>query len=147
VKAKDFFVGDLATCVQPGEMVEAARFPRCGTDASAAFVEVGNRWHGFAVVGVAAHLEFEADGRCKSARLAAIGVGQTPVRLADSEKILQGAKREKGAIGEAAQVASRNLNPPGGFHADPAYKLQVVGTLVERAVEKAWSARAAKERV
>ncbi|MDB5798257.1 MAG: molybdopterin dehydrogenase FAD-binding protein [Paucimonas sp.] len=141
VPASEFFVSDLTTCIAPGEMLESVKFPRCGPDASAAFVEVGNRWHGFAVVGLAAHLEFESDGRCKSARLAAIGMGSTPVRLRAAEDLLRGARCDSAAVGEAAALAARDLDPPGGFHADAAYKLDVVGTLLERAVAQAWHQR------
>jgi CO/xanthine dehydrogenase FAD-binding subunit len=146
VQSDEFFIADLTTCIEPGEMLEAVRFPQCGKDASAAFVEVGNRWHGFAVAGVAAHLEFAIDGRFDSVRLAAIGVGATPVRLTVSEKILQGTHGEPGALREAAEAASLRLEPPGGFHADAAYKLQVLGTLVERAIAKAQLARTGKDR-
>jgi carbon-monoxide dehydrogenase medium subunit len=146
VQAGDFFISDLTTCIEPGEMLEAVRFPDCGSDVSASFVEVGNRWHGFAVVGVAAHLEYEIDGRCRSARLAAIGVGSTPIRLTAAENILAGSHAEGEVLREAADVASRDLDPPGGFHADSAYKLQVLGTLVTRAVEKAQLARSQREK-
>lgn len=137
VAAGDFFLGGLTTCIQPGEMLEAVRFPRSGSDVRAAFVEVGNRWHGFAVVGVAAQLQLDKSGKCTSARLAAIGVDEKPVRLEAAEAILQGVKPEGKALREASSVAARGLNPPGGFHASAEYKLDLLQTLVGRAVEAA----------
>jgi len=145
VQADEFFLGDLSTCVEPGEMLEAVCFPASGPDASAAFVEVGNRWHGFAVVGVGAQLEFEPDGRYKSVRLAAIGVGGTPVRLQAAQDILLGTRGEPDALSEAAHAASAGLEPPGGFHADAAYRLRVLPTLIERAVKQADGLRNAQQ--
>lgn len=137
VKAEAFFVSDLTTCVEPGEMLKEVRFPRSQNGERAAFVEVGNRWHGFAVVGVAAQFKFSDDGLCETARLAAIGVGSTPIRLSGAEEILVGTNAEGEVLREAGHMASQSVDPPGGFHADAAYRAQVLGTLVERAVEKA----------
>ncbi len=144
VAAHDFFIADLTTCLEPGEMLEAVRFPTADTRAGSAFVELGNRAHGFAVVGVAAHLEFDQRGHCQSARLAAIGVGATPVRLRASESAMQGADRFADAVNEAAAAGSSGLNPSGDFHADAAYKKEVVGPLVRRALDKARAAYVAR---
>jgi CO/xanthine dehydrogenase FAD-binding subunit len=141
VPASEFFIADLTTCMEPGEMLESVKFARCAQNSSAAFVEVGNRWHGFAVVGLAAHLEFGSDGSCQTARLAAIGVGATPIRLTLAEESLRGVRWNNEVVRSAGSLAAVNLDPPGGFHADAAYKLQVVGTLVERALNKAWQLR------
>ncbi|MBN9427605.1 MAG: FAD binding domain-containing protein [Burkholderiales bacterium] len=140
VPARDFFIGDLTTAVEPGEMLESVRFPCCGTKAGASFVEVGNRAHGFAVVGVAAHLEFDERDRCGSVRLAAIGVGGVPIRLEAAEAILLRADRLPQAAAEAAAVAASGVEPMGGIHADAEYKKELLATLVERAVLKAASA-------
>ena len=137
VTAEEFFVADMTTSIEPGEMIESVKFPTSGKRAGSAFVEVGNRAHGFAVVGVAAHLEFEDSGRCKSARLAAIGVGSTPVRLLASEAAVKGTDRMEQALNDAASVAASQLDPSGGFHADAAYKKEVIGTLVARALNQA----------
>lgn len=137
VMAEDFFVADLTTSIEPGEMLESVKFPTSGERVGASFVEIGNRAHGFAVVGVAAHLEFEDSGRCKSARLVAIGVGSTPIRLLASEAAVTGTDRMQQASNDAAAVAASQLDPSGGFHADAAYKLEVIGSLVARALTQA----------
>lgn len=144
VDARDFFVGDLATVIEPGEMLEAVRFPACGARTGAAFVELGNRAHGFAVAGVAAHLEFDDVGRCIVARIAAIGVGSTPIRLSRSEAALKGMYRFDDAVKEAAAIAVDGLDPTSGFHADAAYKRDVIGPLVQRALQQARAVYAAQ---
>lgn len=141
VLPEEFFLGELSTCIEPGEMLEAVRFPAVGADATAAFVEVGNRQHGFAVVGVAAQLEYEPDGRYRRVRLAAIGVGSTPVRLEVAEGILTDTYGDMATVKEASHAAAIGLEPPGGFHADAAYRLKVLPVLIERAVKQAHAAR------
>lgn len=137
VAARDFFVTDLTTLIEPGEMLQSVKFPVSGKNTGSAFVEIGNRAHGFAIVGVAAHLEFDDSGRCKSARLAAIGVGNTPVRLVASEAIMNGSDRVEQASRDAASAAASQIDPSSGFHADAAYKTEVIGVLVERAINRA----------
>lgn len=134
IAADKFFIDALTTAIEPGEMLESVAFPVDVKQSGSAFVEVGNRAHGFAVVGLAAHLEFENGGRCKSARLVAIGVGSTPVRLLAAETAVSGADRVEQAAKDAASVAASKLDPSGGFHADAAYKKEVIGCLVARAL-------------
>jgi carbon-monoxide dehydrogenase medium subunit len=137
--AAEFFIGDLTTAIEPGEMLVSVDFPVCGSRTGAAFVEIGNRAHGFAVVGVAAQIELSETGRCHSVRLAAIGVDSTPVRLRASEQILLRADRVGAAIRDAASISSAGLSPPGSFQADSVYKTDVVATLVERALLEAYA--------
>lgn len=137
VAAADFFVSEMTTCIEPGEMLEAVYFPCAPVGARAAFVEIGNRAHGFALVGVAAQLEIAADGNCKSARLAALGVGPTAVRLTASEEILAGRSLEPAVLSDAGAAAAQGVDPVGNLHADADYRRHLLAELVERAVRTA----------
>lgn len=134
-----FFVSDLTTAIEPGEMLESVKFPTASPNSGAAFVEVGNRAHGFAVVGVAAYLEVDNEGKCTLARLAAIGVGSTPVRLRIAEAVVERANNIDCALNDVANCSGDRLEPAGGFHADAEYKKEVVGVLVVRAIKKAYA--------
>lgn len=137
VEAVDFFQGELATCMRPGEMLESVFFPDGPAGSHDVFLEVGNRAHGFAVVGLAASLEIDARGHCVSARLAAIGVNDTPARLRAAERVLSGADRPAEAARDAGARAAADARPSGSFHADATYKREVLSTLIERAVLQA----------
>jgi carbon-monoxide dehydrogenase medium subunit len=137
VAAADFFLSDLTTSLEEGEMLHAVRFPKAGANERAAFVEVGNRRHGFAVVGVAAVLEMAEDGTCTGARLAAMGVGATPVRLSGAERILTEGPLGGEAVRAAGEAAARSVDPADDIHASAAYRRRLTATLVERAVRKA----------
>lgn len=137
VAAADFFVSEMTTCIAPGEMLEAVYFPCAPVGARAAFVETGNRAHGFALVGVAAQLEVNADGNCTRARLAALGVGATAVRLSAAEEVLNGQPLDGGAPRDAGAAAAESVAPVGNLHADADYRRHLLAELVERAVRAA----------
>ncbi|MPZ36284.1 MAG: xanthine dehydrogenase family protein subunit M [Rhodospirillales bacterium] len=134
--AEAFFVSELTNAMAPGEMLEEVRFP-ARRDARAAFVEIANRQHGFAVVGVAAQLEMDTAGLCRSARLAAIGVGPTPARLRAAERVLEGQAVTDLTLKHVAEAARETIEPVGSFHADAAYRLHMAGVLARRAVAQA----------
>jgi carbon-monoxide dehydrogenase medium subunit len=142
VDAEAFFVSELATCIQPGEMLEAVRLPISGYEARAAFVEVGNRAHGFAIAGVAAQLHLGAHGKCVEARIAAIGAGPTAVRLKRAEAVLIGEAPCGEVLRAAAAAARAEVDPAGNLHADAAYRKELIGTLVQRAVAAAQGSEA-----
>ena len=134
--AEAFFVSELTNAMVPGEMLEEVRFPT-RRDARAAFVEVANRQHGFAVVGVAAQLEIDTAGLCRSVRLAAIGVGPTPARLRAAERVLEGQAVTDLALKHVVEAARETIEPVGSFHADAEYRLHMAGVLARRAVAQA----------
>jgi carbon-monoxide dehydrogenase medium subunit len=137
VAAADFFLADLTTALQEGEMLHAVRFPKATTNERSAFAEVGNRRHGFAVVGVAAVLEVGNDGACTKARLAAMGVGATPVRLMEAEQILEQGSLGEDAVRAAGDAAVRAVDPTDDIHASAAYRRRLTATLVQRSVQEA----------
>ncbi|MGH7321581.1 MAG: FAD binding domain-containing protein, partial [Candidatus Rokuibacteriota bacterium] len=75
-----FFVTYLTTSLAPDEILSEVRLPIPPAGSGWAFEEFSQRHGDFAIVGIAGLLVGE-DGRCHRARLAATGVGPTPVRL------------------------------------------------------------------
>jgi carbon-monoxide dehydrogenase medium subunit len=132
VSAANFFVSELTTVVKPGEMLERVRFPKQPASARTAFLETGNRRHGFAIAGVAAQIEL-VDGVCASARIAAMGVGPTAVRLREVEKMYVGEAVTGLLMEEAAAIAAKSVDPSGDIHADAPYRKRLLGVLVKRA--------------
>ncbi|MFO0997015.1 MAG: xanthine dehydrogenase family protein subunit M [Alphaproteobacteria bacterium] len=134
VAARDFFVSALTTAVRPGELLESVLFPKAGPTSKAVFLEVGNRRHGFATVGLALQVDRASQGRMTNVRLAAIGASPTPVRLSASEHILEGQVPSDEIMRAARAAADEDIDPPTDIHASAAYRRRVLGTLVERAV-------------
>jgi carbon-monoxide dehydrogenase medium subunit len=138
VQAEDFFVAELTTSIEPGEMVEEVCFARTAPGAGVAFVESGNRKHGFALAGVAVQLE--VDGLvCRSARIAIAGYGARAMRLRACEEMLAGTELSESQVRAVGQVASSLVEARDDFHADAAYRRALAGTLVVRAINKAFA--------
>ena len=76
------------------------------------------------------------DGECQSARLAAIGVGSGPVRLAASEGALKGRKLTDSVIDEAAEASNQDIDPATDLHASAHYRRRLTAALVARAVRQ-----------
>jgi len=137
IPAGAFFLGDLTTALEPDEMLREIRFPVAPAGVRTAFVEASNRHHDLALVGIAAQLELDAGGACRSARLAAVGIGPAPVRLRQSEARLIADPLTDAAIAETARLALDGVEPEGDMYATAAYRRRVMVGLVERAVREA----------
>ncbi len=131
VPAHDFFVAEMTTCIEPGEIVSAVAFKRQDPSERSALREVSNGGNVFPVGGVALRWA-SADGTCTMARIAAFGVGSVAQRLIDAEEALVGTDLSPEAIAASVAAARNAVNPTGDMHADAEYRRHLVGVLVER---------------
>lgn len=132
-----FFVGYLATALEPDELLTEVRVPAQPPDAGSAFAEVSRRLGDFALVGVAALLRCDGDRRCTEARLAFTGVGPGPVRVPEAEHHLVGRRISPAVAEETARMIENALDPDSDIHATAAYRRHVAGVLAGRAVLQA----------
>lgn len=144
VAASDFFLSELSTCIEPGEMLEAVRFPKKQLGEVAAFMEIGNRRHGFAIAGVAAQIDLDGNGVCRGARLAAMGAGSVARRLVVAEQVLLGQRLQASVIEAAAAAAFDEAEPPSDIHADSVHRKHLARTLLSRVVTKIAAEQARK---
>ncbi len=131
VPAHDFFVADMTTCIEPGEIVSAVAFKRQDPSERSALLEVSNGGNVFPVGGVALRWA-SAGGTCAMARIAAFGVGSVAQRLVDAEDALVGTDLGPEAIAASVAAARNAVNPTGDMHADADYRRHLVGVLIER---------------
>ena len=131
VPAHDFFVADMTTSIEPGEIVSAVAFKRQDPNERSALKEISNGGNVFPVGGVALRWA-SADGVCTMARIAAFGVGSVAQRLVDAEDALVGTDLGPEAISAAVAAARGAVNPTGDMHADADYRRHLVGVLIER---------------
>lgn len=136
VGAKEFFVSALTNCLDPDEMLAEVRFPVASPRAANVFLEIANRAHGFAVAGLAACVEMDEGRHCVRVRLAAMGTGETTSRLEAVESLLEGQPLDGAVIDEAGALATRMAEPADDVHASAAYRRQVIGVLVKRALRR-----------
>jgi len=137
VDACDFFVGLLTTDVQPDEMLVDITWPVQKPRSGACFVEVARRRGDFALLGVAAIVTHDAEGRCSEVRLGLCGVGETPVDASGAASPLIGEKFGDKAVEAVAVGVRRMIEPAGNVHATPDYQRHVAGVLTGRALRAA----------
>ncbi|HLW95872.1 MAG TPA: xanthine dehydrogenase family protein subunit M [Solirubrobacteraceae bacterium] len=136
IEAADFFAGFLTTALEPDELLVEVRVPGMAKGHGVAFHELARRHGDFALVGVAAAVALEGD-KIADCRLAFIGVGGTPMRAREAEKMLVGAQPSAEVFAEAAERAKAELDPAGDTHASAEYRRRVAGVLAQRALAEA----------
>lgn len=139
VTAGEFFTGLFGTALEPDEMLTEIELPAAAPRTGWAFDEVSRRHGDYALAGIAATVQVDDAGRCSSARIALLSVGEGPVLAAEAAAALVGQAPEEGAIRAAAEAASqRDVDPPGDIHASPEYRRQLVKVLVQRVLPRAF---------
>jgi carbon-monoxide dehydrogenase medium subunit len=136
IAAGELFVTYLTTSLGPEEILTEVRLPAMPEGAGWAFEEFSRRHGDFAIVGIAAMVVRDG-ARCRTARLAAAGVGPGPVRLRDAEAILERDGLGDAAIGAAAQRAAELVQPDADIHASADYRRHLTRVLTERALRRA----------
>jgi carbon-monoxide dehydrogenase medium subunit len=143
IAAADLFTGPLMTSLSQDEIIVAVRFPAWPKGRAFAFEEFARRRGDFALAGVAACYDVDAQGRAKNVRMSALSIADTPIRLRKAEAALEGRAVDAEAIKAASTAASGEVDPAGDIHASARYRKALVGTLLGRALERA-AARTAR---
>jgi carbon-monoxide dehydrogenase medium subunit len=138
IPAGSFFSGLFTTALEPDELLTYVRLPAWPPGAGWSFQEVARRHGDFALAGVAAVVQVDTTGQtCTDVRLAAIGVGPTPVRGEAAEAALRGEALSPDAVTSAAQALSREIDPASDIQATAAYRRHVTAVLARRTLEEA----------
>jgi len=137
VAAADFFLGYLATACRPGELLTEVRFPRWRPDDAWAVVEIARRKGDFALVGVALRAALDDGGISQNVRIVMFGVGGKPQRMEQGEALLNGRRIDEALLRELSRVVAEELGPDSDVHASAAYRKEVGGVLVRRALQSA----------
>ena len=138
IAAEDFFVSALTNCLDPDEIVFEIDFPVLASHAGWAFEEVARRFGDFALACIAVSFEV-LDDRIADARVAVMGVADTPRRLREAEQALKGARRAPEAAAGFAEIVRSCLSPPSDIHVSAEYRKNLIGALAERAFTTAWT--------
>jgi aerobic carbon-monoxide dehydrogenase medium subunit len=138
IPAEEFFVSALGNCLEPDEIVFEIEFPLLTSHDGWAFEEVARRFGDFALACIAVSIECR-DGRIADARVAVMGVAETPLRLREAENALRGAGGGFGAAAEFAAVVRASLSPADDIHVSGEYRSHLIGMLAEKALMTAWT--------
>ena len=136
VSAEEFFISYLTTALAPNEIVTEIRFSPAPPTSGWAFEEVARRHGDFALVGVACVIDAEGE-QCRTACLAAAGVGPTSIRLRAAEDILMQQGVTEQSIQHAAAQAAELVEPDSDIHASADFRRHLTQVLTRRAIQRA----------
>ena len=137
IAARDLFVSYLRTSLDPRELLTEVRIPALPAGAGWSWMEIARRHGDFALAGVGVVLAVR--GRTiAEARIGLTGVGPTPVRAAEAERLLVGRSPSEDLWNAAAAAVRAAVTPDGDIHASAEYRTHVAGVLTQRALREAW---------
>ena len=139
--AGEFLHGFFSSGLEPGELLLRFRFPVPEGRVGTGFAEFARRHGDFALAGVAAVLIAGGESGCREARVALLGVADTPVRASEAERILVEGGLGSRTIDEAAEAAMSGLEPASDIHGSSSYRRELAGVMAGRAI------RAARQRL
>ena len=140
VPAGEFFTGLFTTALEAGELLTEIEVPRLPARSGVAFQEFSRRHGDFALAGAAAVVTCDEAGRCTTARLALLSVGDRPVMPAAVARALEGQAPTGEAIRAASTALAAELDPPGDIHASSRYRRHLATVLSRRVLERAFQA-------
>lgn len=136
IDAGEFFTGALTTALEQDEIVTEIEFPALPPNTGWGFEEMARRSGDFAIAGAAAAITLE-NGAVADARIALMGVDDTPMRARDAEALLKGKTVDPDLISAAAESARDGVTPNTDLHGSADYRRHLVGVLTRRVLEAA----------
>ncbi|WP_141686869.1 xanthine dehydrogenase family protein subunit M [Bradyrhizobium sp. LMTR 3] len=137
--AKDFFVDALTNCLEPEDIVVEIEFPILQHDGWA-FEEVARRFGDFALASIAISIRRDKSG-IEDARVAVMGVADTPLRLENVEKQLCEIEVDSRMLDRFSELVTSSVTPNSDLHASAEYRKHLLGELAKRAMRTALAAK------
>ena len=131
--------GFFTTSLAPDELISEIWFPRPGPDTGWAWEEFAPRRGDFAIVGVAATVTADRDGRVAAASVVCSGVADRPWRADAAETAVVGRPADEQAFAAAGDAAAESSSPAGDLVASVDYRRHLTSLLVRRALTRAAS--------
>ncbi len=134
IPAGEFFRGLFSTALAADEILVEVRVPVPSGRTGSAYVKFPHPASGFAVVGVAALITVDGQGRCADARVGVTGVGPAAYRPTAVEDRLKAAVLDEKTVGAAAAPAADGVDVNEDLFASAEYRAHLTRVLTRRAV-------------
>lgn len=134
-----FFTDYYETVLKPDEIITEIFVPRLPPNSGSAFLKFLPRTaDDYATVSAAAVVTLDRARKIfTDVRIALGSVGTTPIRAREAEAVLCGQPVKAEALREAAEKAKQIVDPVSDFRGSAAYKKEMAGVFVRRALEAA----------
>ena len=139
ISVEDFFTDYYETVLKPDEIITELYVPRLPPNSGAAFLKFLPRTaDDYATVSAAAVVTLDKSKKnFADVRIALGSVGTTAIRARDAEAVLRGQPVKAEALAEAGEKAKQAVDPISDFRGSAAYKKEMAGVFVRRALIKA----------
>ena len=137
IPAAEMFLNHMTTALAPDELLCEVVVPCAPAGAGAAFEEFSRRDGDFALAGAAVQITGDGRGGCRSAAIALLGAGPTPMRATAAERALAGTAPGEEEIAAAAERAVDGLRPTGDMHGSTEYRRRLLVAMTRRALARA----------
>lgn len=132
IALEEFFRGSYATAIDPEEILVEVRYPRHPRYFT--FHEINRRHNDFAVVSLAVAGDRDNDGTWRNVRIGLGGVDEMPILARRAMACCEGTRLEARDIGEAAEAAAGEINPPSDVRASAEYRRHLTSVHLGRAL-------------
>ena len=138
VAVADLATGPGRTVAAAAELLTVVRVPRPESGSGSAYIRLEfRRAMEIAVVGAAALVTLDGDGRIAAARIALTAVGPTIVRASGAESGLVGALADRATLRAAGEAAAAAAQPIDDVRASAAYRRAMLVVVVARTLAAA----------
>lgn len=131
----EFFLDALTNCLEPEEILVEIQFP-IFEQTGWAFEEVARRFGDFALASIAVSVRRGPSG-LEAARVAVMGVADTPRRLREAEDQLITMELDDRAPDRFAEIVVSQVSPNDDLHASAGYRKHLLAELAKRALRTA----------
>ncbi len=138
IDAQDFFMGMFTTALEPDEILVEIELPARPTRTGWSFMEVAPRAGDYALMGIAALVTLDENGKCTHAKLVYLNAGDGPVNAKEAGAMLEGESWNDTLIESAAVVASeKEITPFGNIHTSIEFQRHLAKVLTKKALNVA----------
>ncbi|HEX3689214.1 MAG TPA: xanthine dehydrogenase family protein subunit M [Solirubrobacteraceae bacterium] len=137
IAVNDLPVMQLMTALGEGELITQVRVPGLAAGQGSCFLEMARRPGDFAMVNVAAIVTVDESGTCSAVRLVLGAVGHRPVDVSEAAQTLVGAPVDETSTDDVGRVIAADAEVTPSSHAGVAYRREMAGVLIARALRGA----------
>jgi aerobic carbon-monoxide dehydrogenase medium subunit len=137
ISAEEFFLGAMATAIEPTEILTEIRVPVSSRRYGSAYLKMAQQASGFAVVGVAVWLRTDINGRCEDIGIGVTGLSEKPFRAKAVEERLRDNKLSPKLIEESASQVAESSDPLEDVHASAKFRAHLARVYTTRAIQEA----------
>jgi len=140
IAAEDFFAGLMTTTLEDDEILKEVHIPLPAAGTVYGFYEFNRRAGDFAIASALTAGRL-VDGKITDIRVGLGGVEACPRHVPEAAAILEGASPSEEVFKAAGQAAADAIDPLEDQQADAAYRRDLTGTVIRRALRQSFGAR------